>query len=210
MRSLILTVLLAIPTTNVFAQQSAFRVCMEAEAGEAKYAPISAKLALSGGREATTFAMLTDQTMASDSEKPAIAAWADLYARCFRHDAPYLKAIPPDAADLIDASVSALISLAAKLYIGELTYGQFNNQRSEMGQRLRTGLASIQQREQSRVQAAANADYEARRQMAIQFLLGQQANQRSAPVQPFQMQVPAPAVITNCFRFGTQTTCTTH
>lgn len=198
----------ALVSGSASAQHSTFRECVAREVDGATYAPLRAKVILLDGRnQRPPFAMLTDQSVATTGEQLAIAAWADLSSRCLLNDAAYFTQIPPDAAALIEAEISGTLGLAAKLYGGEITYGQFNAQRSELGQRLNVELGAIRQRETAR----DDADYQMRRQAAIQYLLGQQATQptyRQQPAAP--MYAIPPTVRTDCYRFGSQTTCTTR
>jgi hypothetical protein len=184
------------------AQQSTYGPCMQAEAPHPAYDAIRSKTSLVG-TAGITFEMMTSNARATDEEKIAIARWADAAAKCNAHDAPFRRAIPPDAAAAIEASASGFTGLQAALYSGEITYGQFNTTRRERSAVVQRELTAIQQREAAR----ADAEDQARRQAALQYLLGQQPRNTFQPMQPYQ---PPPTVNTNCYRFGNQLTCTTR
>lgn len=203
----LLYVAAALWCTAAAAQQSNFAPCMNASIPADQFNPIRQKILLLGGYGAS-FQMLTDKSSPDEAEKVAIAAYADLYGRCMESNAANRRQMPPDAAALIEANHSALTGLLARLYSGEATYGAFNTQRSEMAQRLRTALGSIEQREMSRAQAASDADMQMRRQAAMQYIMGQQP--AYAPSQAAPLQLPPQPAVTNCYRFGAQTTCTTR
>lgn len=145
--------LLCLLPLTTSAADSAFLACLQADTQTEALDPLRAKTILAGDTRTAPFAMLTDETKPTDAEKEAIAKWADIRTRCFKHDVPYRQAIPPEVAALIEATANGTIGLAASLYSGELTYGQFNKERSERSQKLVTALSAIRQREISRADA---------------------------------------------------------
>lgn len=202
-----IAILLLVATPALAQPQSAFQACMEAEVYGSKYNALRAKLGLVSARDAT-FAMLSDKTTPTDEEQPEIAAWADLRARCLQHDAPFRRQLAPDAAALIESYEDGLLTLASRLYTRDVTYAEFNRSRSELTQRLNAALGNIRQRDQARAVAADEADYQQRRAVALQYLLGRQpAYAPPTTVAPYQIPTPS---TTACHRFGNQLTCTTR
>lgn len=182
------------------------RHCIEGRMAIPAVDPIRHKIVIVGDVAGPSFAMLTDTTKPTEEEKTALAKWADLYAWCVKQDVPFRSRIPPDASALLEATATGTIALAAALHSEEMTFGQFNKERAERSQRLRVALSQIRQREQGR----ADAEDQARRNAALQYLLSRQpAAPAYQPIQPYQIPV-APTVTTNCFRFGAQVTCTSR
>lgn len=201
--------LLCLTPLAAVAQQSAFGSCMHADTQGEALNPLRGKIVIAGNNRDIPFSMLTDATKATEAEKDAIAKWAEIYSGCVKNDAGFRSTIPPDAAAIIEATASVTVAMAASLYSGEITYGQFNKERSERSGKVSSALTSIQQRERSRAQAADEADYQARRNAALQYLLGQPPLPAFQPIQPYQIPVK-PTVTTNCYRFGNQVTCTSR
>lgn len=200
----ILVIAILCATWNALAQQSNFRACVDSYNID-KLQPLRAKIMLQGRVVETPFPMLVDQSKATEEEKTAIAAFVENYNFCIKQDAAYLGSIPQEAAALIRANMSGLFGLAAGLYSGELTFGQFNKERMDRGAALQAGLSEVSRRHNDRAQA----EEQARRNAALQYLLNQPRPTPIPSAQPYQIPIQ-PSVTTNCYRFGSQTTCTSR
>lgn len=202
MRATILAVALLV-AFQANAQQSTFATCMRSYSADEKLKPINEKVVLHGRVNEPPFAMLTDQSIATETEKSAIAAFVEVYTTCFKQDAAWFDAGPPEGQALIRAAVNGFVGLAASLYTGELTFGQFNRERSDRATKLNAAMADLGRRFTDRAQA----EEQARRNAALQYLLSQP---RPMPTQGNQIPTPQQPTTTNCHRFGAQVTCTTR
>ena len=81
--------------------------------------------------------------------------------------------------------------------------------RVQSDNRLRTAIGTMRHRKDEEQRAAAQADDQARRNAALQYMLNQRAPQ-APTIQPYQAPIPRPSVTTNCYRFGDQVTCTSR
>lgn len=181
-----------------------YRDCLSAVATNPDFAPIALKTS-TGRVEALTTAMLSDESFPTDQEKPVIALWADARTRCFSTFTSTLKEdLPPEVFEVQKISVDRARLLAADLYAGKLTYGQFNRTRVQQNSAAESALEQIRQL------YAARQDQE--NQQRRQVLLMQLQNQLSRPVPPPPAVQPymiptQPTVTTNCTTVGNQVYC---
>lgn len=103
--------------------------CFNAMADNPSLAPLQGKIVLKIG-DHPGLSMLSDDRRPTKREKEAIEVWGREAQRCFDTGHDYRAgAYTPVVATLIDESMHSLDVLAAELYAGKLTYGQFNQQR---------------------------------------------------------------------------------
>jgi len=169
-------------------------------------AVIAAKATLNG-LEQPNIELLADTSYATDEDKAALATYSRARARCRELGDGYRGTVIPAAIKLRqDATFAGTTTLLARLYAGQITWGQFN---SERGSAMREAQLEIMQTasrmqaaEQEQRQRAATAFSNGlAQQQQIQFqqqMLNQQIYQQNRPVQ------------TNCNRFGNQVSCTTY
>lgn len=105
--------------------------CFEERLGQTKYARLYTKIAPNPW--AATLDQLASKERVSEDEKPVISAWAADRTACTQAGQDYRDAYaPPGYNAAFNGFQSALIGLTARLYSGELTYGQFNQERMRL------------------------------------------------------------------------------
>lgn len=187
-------------------QMDASVACMSELRNTPAAAIISAKATLNG-LDQPTVEMLSDSSYATDAEKGAISAYSRTRARCRELGDGYRGTVIPAAIKLRqDAVFASTTGLLARVYSGQITWGQFN---SERGRAMRDAQQDIMQTagrmeaedQERRQRAAAAFSNSLAQQQQIQLqqqMLNQQIYQQNRPVQ------------TNCNRFGNQVSCTTY
>lgn len=136
--------------------------CLYALQEQQKYQHLYTKIAKSA--DAATIEQLASKELASEEEKVMLSNWAQDRRICHQEGRDYRAAYaPPGYVAVFDNLQSGLISLTAKLYAGEITYGQFNQ--------ARVRLASETNRDMDRVQ---QAHMQALQQQAQINMIGQQ------------------------------------
>ncbi len=180
--------------------------CMAELRGTPAAAVISSKATLNG-LEQPTVEMLADSSYASESEKAAISTYSRARAMCRDLGEGYRASVIPPVFKLRQDSVfSGTTALLARLYGGQITWGQFNNERGRAVREAQQDLMQTASRMQAadqeqRQRAAAAFSNSLAQQQQIQLqqqMLNQQMYQQNRPVQ------------TNCNRFGNQVSCTTY
>ncbi|MDQ0571509.1 hypothetical protein QFZ42_003343 [Variovorax paradoxus] len=157
-----------------------------------------------------TLQMLTDKSRATGEEKEALSAYSAARDQCLSLGANYRRAnMPGNIVFDLESSGQRTTLLLAKLYAGELTYGEYNSARLENMQKLRGNLtASDQQNAQARAadedRRRADAGIALQNMQNQQMLLQQQQQQ-----QQLMLQQNRPRT-TNCNRLGNQMNCTTY
>lgn len=163
-----------------------------------------------------TFATLTNGENADAEDRPAISFWAQVAEECHKLVAPRMADLPPAALQILDRDHTQFLVLLADLYTGRITYGDLARRRAELDASTTSelqALAEQRRRERyaiarERAQAAAQDD-QAARNAAIGILMGR-ALTPAPTVQVPYLPLPARPAVTNCYRGGAYTTCTTR
>jgi hypothetical protein len=193
--------------------------CLGALATHPDVAPLADKLGSLTAANKQTIAQLADSSKPTESEKAMISAWGTQRMACMEQGTRFrAQYAPPGMGAAFEDNQRRIISLLAKLYSGELTYGQFNQARNESSAYFFAQVRQISQQLDSQQRAErdrldAQRQYEAQRQQAeaqAQFQSGLQLLQMARP-QPMQMpNLLQPSV--NCISRplpgnGVRTTC---
>jgi hypothetical protein len=161
--------------------------------------PIRDKVPVANFRDAT-FAMRTNTNYPTDAEKQVIALWAQKRDECNKIAEPVLTRLPDQEVAIFEAMHQVGASLVAKLYLRQLTYGQFSDQAGKAYAEGFKALADVDnalkvQSQQAQAEAAMIAN------QAIANLNGFAQTQA---LQQMQMQMNRPTV---CHTYGNTTTC---
>ena len=134
-----------------------------------------------------TLPMLASTATPTPEEKTALEYWGSERQRCLGLGKVYrAHNLPASVVSTFEAGQKNLVFLTARLYAGEINYGQFNTQRQELAGAMRQRQVEF---EQQRDAAAREADPGGR--FATPGYL-----QQSAPAQPVR------PLYTNCTRLG--------
>jgi hypothetical protein len=132
------------------------------EAAHPALAPLAAKVGSLVASDKSTFEMLASQEKASEADKPLLSQWAAARQECLQSGRAFrAQYAPPGWADAIEAGQSAAMVLIARLYAGEITYGEFNRSRREAAARALEQLRAVNERDtaaRQQVQQDAAAD----------------------------------------------------
>lgn len=156
-----------------------------------------------GKSEQPTLKMMADKTKPNDEQKEALSMYAAARDKCAALGAEYRRAkMPGDVVYTLENNNQKLQVLFAKLYAGDITFGEFNTSRTNNIMTMR-GQLTEQDQQRAQRQAAAEAERQrntanALQQFNNQMLLQQQINNANRPI------------TTNCNRFGQQVSCTTY
>ncbi len=159
--------------------------CMRTVNTDPRLALLTAKLGSLKEAGEATVPMLANTALPSPEEKTALEYWGSERQRCLGLGKVYRANIfPASLVATFEAGQKNLIFLTARLYAGEITYGQFNTQRQELA-------GAMRQRE---------VEFEQQRNAALANYLQQPA--------PLQQVRP---LYTNCTRLGsTGVNCTSQ
>jgi hypothetical protein len=147
--------------------------------------------------------MLSDKTVPNEQERQALSTYSGERQRCIDLGGSYRRQnMPAQVTQVMEQGAQNVTFLLAKLYAGEITFGEYNTRRIQNGNESRARLTDFDQRRQQQQQA----DEDRRRSdvanalqnMNNQMLLQQQINDANRPR------------TTNCQRIGAQVNCTTY
>ena len=147
---------------------------------------------LSDPRQAT-LAMLASKDTPTKQEQDALELWVAIRKTCTHQGSAFRTRISPQFESLVEDTQQRLISLTSQLYAGDITYGQFNNQRIQIATDAKQAISTLStqlraaQENQAALQRQQQAQTEAdRRAMALQFLANrpQPAPLQFTPIQP--------------------------
>lgn len=171
-----------------------------------------------GSNTPPSLELRADKSTPSQEEKQALSMYAAARQQCKMVGESYRRStVPPVIAAAMDAGWNGIDNLLAKLYAGDITFGQYNQMRVENGaqanDKIRSAAAVLDQ-----AQAQADAQNAANRQMAAGMLMQslqqqqalQQQQQQLQQQQLYQMQQNNRTINTNCQRFGNQVNCTSY
>jgi hypothetical protein len=211
------------------AEQDSLPGCLQKLSADRRFEVLTGKLAL-GAETQLAPALLADNSLANDKERPIISNWAAARADCVKASSRFGNDVyrPPLQAFSLDAE-NKVLAAAVELYNRKISFGEFNRRREAIADEVRTKTAQLNRQIQSQSAAFEQADRQARereqmqreveeaeRQAALaqqQAQQAQEANARLAARSRWQSGPPrqsiAPSVPTrNCFRFGSRITCT--
>ncbi|AMM23018.1 hypothetical protein [Variovorax sp. PAMC 28711] len=152
-----------------------------------------------GRQGAPTVEMLADRTYPNATEKQALGAYANARESCIASGSDYRRQnMTQQIAQTMEQGGASMSILVGKLYAGDLTYGEYNARRVEIGSAARARMSDVEQQ-----QRQASAQEQANRSAAFG-----QALQNAQTQQLIQQQ--RRATTTNCSRFGNQLNCTTY
>jgi hypothetical protein len=211
------------------AQQDALAACLNGLSSDPGFTLLANKLVV-GVVTTSTPAVAADASLATNKELPVIAQWAAARAECLRADSRYGNAIyrPPLQTFGIDAE-NKVLAAAVELYNRTISYGEFNQRRHAIAEEFRGKAADLRRQIQTQNTALQQADDQAREREQMQreieraewdaTLARQQSEQARAaaarssarPIGPDGLRRRQPWPVTpyrNCFRFGSQLSCT--
>ncbi|MDR6538872.1 hypothetical protein [Variovorax soli] len=181
--------------------------CFESIAYDKRFVGLREKIAINLKAERPSMEMLTDRTVPTEEEKRLLGVWMVAREACFDMGASFrAKYASPEYQATLLAGQTRVKVLTAKLYAGQISYGEFNQLRADNSVEGQQRLSNINQREREAA-AAANAQEQARRDAAVGAAL--QNMQTQQLIQQQQLQQNGPRT-TNCQRFGNQVNCTTY
>jgi flagellar biosynthesis GTPase FlhF len=215
------------------AQQDRLTACFQNLASRPQFSSISAKLDI-GTAARSSPAMLSDNSIAKDNERRAIADWAAARAECLQaaHQEGTALYRPPLLAYGIEAE-NKVLAAAVDLYDRKISFGEFNRRRQVISEEQHSKAGALSRQIQEQRAAHEQADRHARdteelrrelqeveRQAALaqqQALAAQQAQEtaaRGAAARAANRQTVQPPVFrgtrpySDCFRFGGRIVCT--
>lgn len=184
--------------------------CMREASRDARLAVLLPKIGSLQNAGQAPISMMTSKELPTRDEKEALEVWGGSRQTCLQTGASYrAKNMPVPVAMAMEAGQERLILLTARLWAGDINYGQFNQERISIRDGVRSNYAAF-----DKGQAQARAQDEERRDAASrdfqdamyrqQLILQQQQMQNQ---QIYQQNRP---VSTDCRRFGNQVNCTTY
>lgn len=183
------------------------RACFDALAYDKRFVPLREKIAINLPAHQPTIEMLADKSGPTSDEKQLLGEWAAARDGCLSQGAGFRAAYaPPTYAAWMSNNVTTVKMLVARLYVGEISYGEFNRLRAEASEASRTYAAGMAQRDREQAAAAE----ERRRQdagSALQNFQNQLLLQQQIRNQQIQQNTPRQ---TTCQRFGNRVDCTTY
>lgn len=118
--------------------------CLRGLQEQQKYQHLYTKIAKSA--EAATLEQLASKEVATEEEKVMLSSWAQDRRICHQEGQGYRAAYaPPGYVTVFDNLQMGLISLTARLYAGEITFGQFNQARINLAAETDRGMDRVRQ-----------------------------------------------------------------
>lgn len=182
------------------------RACFDALAYDKRFVPLRDRIAINLPASQPTIQMLADKSSPTPDEKLALGEWAAARDGCLAQGAAFRAAYaPPTYTTWMSSNVTTVKLLVARLYAGEISYGEFNRQRAEASESSKAYAAGMAQRDREQAAAAE----ERRRQDAGAALQNFQ-NQLLIQQQIRNQQIQNAPLQTTCQRFGNRVDCTTQ
>ena len=154
--------------------------------------------------------MMADKSVPTAEERQALGVWKVARDSCMAQGESFRQAYaPPAHRAALTSNVTRVHDLTAKLYAGDMTYGEFNRARAGNAATSQEQMANVAQQEREQ-----NAREDDRRRvaagMALQTMQNQQMIlQQQQQQQQLMLQQSRPTN-TNCARIGNQVNCTTY
>ena len=161
-----------------------------------RFKPLVAKLGTISRADQASIEMMASTDKPTPEEKTALSIWGASRQECTAMGRSFRSVNAPNGwASAYESQQSAVLQAIARLYSGDITYGQFIIERQRIATIAAGQFADIsgrdsQARAQHAQQEAARAD------AALQMMLIQQQQNRP--------------ITTNCNRFGNNVNCTTR
>lgn len=187
--------------------------CFAEIAYDKRFVVLREKMAINVKADQPSLDMLANKTTPNDEERVALREWVSQRATCASMGTSFrAQHAPPVYAAQFNATQTAIANLAARLYGGDITYGEFNRARAENSSAGQARLAEEAQRARDLDNAQRAANQRAAAAMAQQNFQTQQILQQQQQIQNQQMlqQSMPTTTTTNCQRWGNQVNCTTR
>lgn len=190
--------------------------CLGALAARPDLRPLEVKIGSLASANKQTIAQLADPSRPTEDEKALISTWGTQRMACVEQGARFrTEYAPPGVGAAFEDNQRRLIVLLAKLYAGELTYGQFNQARNESSGVFQAQMQQLQQQmnaqnRASQERAAAQNQLEAQQRQAAtqaQFQQGLQLLQMARPQPIPNLMQPPIECISRPTIGGVRTTC---
>lgn len=175
-----------------------------------RFEPLRNKIAINLRPENATLEMLADKSVPTEEERRLIGVYKIARDTCADQGASFRASYaPPGYVAAFNGNLIRVNELLARLYGGDISYGEFNRARAGNVSVTTSQMAEVEQQERD-----ANARNEDRRRAAAgaalqniqsqQLILQQQQQQQQLILQQNRPRN------TNCQRIGNQLNCTTY
>lgn len=136
--------------------------------------------------DAATLEMRASTAVPNEEEKAALRSWADLRKTCLDVGRDFRNQYAPLwYVALIDETQARFIINLSKLYAGQVTFGQFVNERTAIAADTRAKQAAARANDQrANQQAAAARQAQSAAELNNALILLQQSQPRPAPIAP--------------------------
>jgi len=178
--------------------------------GDKHFEPLRTRIAINQRPETLSLEMMADKSRPTKEELQLLSDYkADRDECVVRGESFRANFAPPGYVAQFNANIARVNELLARLYAGEMNYGEFNRARAGNVADNQSKMAEIDRRERE-ANAAREADAQAQRSMAVRDAL--QTMQTQQLIQQQQMQINRANMPrnTNCQRLGNQVNCTTY
>lgn len=133
MKAIAILALLALPAFGQQFGDDPSARCFDALDLEAELQPLRGKVGSLSRPTSAGIDVLTDRARASEAERPMIREWAKLRQNCFDRGTEYrARSAPPGYQEQMTNANTLLTALIARLYLGELSYGEFAAERARL------------------------------------------------------------------------------
>jgi hypothetical protein len=174
------------------AENDPSRSCLQRLSQQADIAPLAKKIGSLWSANETTIQQLADTARPDEAEKAMLAYWGSERMECLARGRPFRQQwAPPGYSEVYESAQMNIVHLIARLYSGEITFGQFNVARNENSANSNARLERLRDRDMAQAAAARQQADNA----ALQMMLLQE---RQRPLQ------------TSCYRIGSTVNCTTR
>ncbi len=179
--------------------------CFAEIAYDKRFVPLREKIAINLRAEKPTLEMMSDPSTPTPEEKALLGVWKIARDTCMDRGASFrAQYAPPEYRSNLSMGAAAVDVLTARLYSGEITYGQFNRDRAANAVQGQARGAAIEQRERE-ANAVAAAQEEDRRRQAVGNALQNMQTQQLIQQQQRAYQMPIQRQTTcNSRRIGNQ------
>ncbi len=190
MRRLAFAAVLALTGCNATTNQAAITdpstACFAGLASDTRFQPLIPHIGAIDKADQASIDMLTSKAMPTEPERVALKVWAVARNTCMDMGAETRKVHqPPHFQGLMESYNTALVLGIARLYAGEINYGQFVTERQRLASEAsrawavaRTNFNAERRQAQAAQQAQAAAD------MTNAMILLQASQPRPAPMAP--------------------------
>lgn len=182
-----------------------FADCLAEIAVDPYYAELKEKIVIAP--RSPSVEMLSNREKPTQEEKALILRWANARDRCFSSNTTTMKAnTSEEHFEVMYDTFSRSKMLIAKLYSGEITYGDLAQAREALNQSERQAHRAINAVEESKRQVVADQQ----RQILLMQWQALQTKPAPAPAPQPYMIPTSPTVTTNCTTVAGQVNCTSR